>query len=1201
MQTAEAARSSQCSEGAHGGGTALSEVEGSSHSSDYTYPDYTAAELPLERYTGGESARRRGEVPPDCWKLPRRAADAQGGLVHRFERHVCVGDDVAFKGKTGNISAITEDGITVRWHNGSLSLLAAAAATDVAKGYVWVLADPTGRHTIGTEIDGGAQVLRTPSGLDDPAHVGQEGSSETNESQHMEGRPIALVMSKRMLQTGGAPRLWPRKWMRESGIAGAGRVAHEMRTLAKSLWLAGTAGQDNIGVLLYVEAIRRRLAGIVAAYANPTEPARDLTRYYTGQTLAADAVGPEMRSFVSRRPRRTERPMLAGCVDLRPSTAPVALLVTELTAEVTAGEVMAGKVVAGGQGAESSWRSEWRMRRSVHLIGWQGIERARCPFPWMMPSGIFASEFEEVATYLLDYQERMLRQDEVSPKTEPHLDPELKFHQKEYQRLVRMLFDIGMVDWTMSPKCRIGLFCVLKSDGKSLRLIVDARRVNEVFADPLGVGLLTAEGFSRGEVALPASMSPQPPEAVEYLSKLRLVAGTSDVANCFHCLRLRPEMSAHFGLPAAPVHVFGLEGTVTRGRRLGRTSLVYPVWAALPMGFTWSLWFAQRINELQTLRGASTPLGAPLHDRGPPLTVLQPETAAGQAQHYVHVDNLGILHTRRYEAGEAISSLQRHFAELGLVLHESAVTDETCKTLGVELLGGGLRSRVASDRWRLIRRAIEALLRRPKCSGWALEAAVGHCTFAGLASRGCLSVWHTAYAFMHKYRDGAGYLWDECLQELRAFKELMLFLESDRTRPWNPMVFETDSSVEGMGIAKAMWGPEDVSAVGRALERSRFKRSGGCGARESALEAAGFWRDTSGKWQVSDSDADPKPRAPGRGETRLAREDSHGSLASRLIPRAARGARLELCPPALRPSATGRKQKQMDAGCCNEVDDSGSTASEQSGGKRAVPKRAAALRKKTRQRRSKFLSETVTRAMDGGLNFLDASSVTKPERERCEREVMEFTDYCGHPPAWALRSAAQVDRALSQHFDYQFFQGHEAAKGEQALADLMYSRPEFGKWGPQKLPNARRALRGRRKRAPARSRRAWALGVWTALAWRLDEAPGLLMCAFLLLSLSAHCHPGGLMGMRSETGLADVCIALDNEWAQCPTPLWPLAIKGDPDGLVFTSEYPAYMRAFQSSVKELGMEDRIFPYQTRHSAPSIDASRGWRAAEEVQR
>eukprot|EP00959_Pyramimonas_sp_CCMP1952_P007644 159593-Pyramimonas_sp.AAC.1 len=89
---------------------------------------------------------------------------------------------------------------------------------------------------------------------------------------------------------------------------------------------------------------------------------------------------------------------------------------------------------------------------------------------------------------------------------------------------------------------------------------------------------------------------------------------------------------------------------------------------------------------------------------------------------------------------------------------------------------------------------------------------------------------------------------------------------------------------------------------------------------------------------------------------------------------------------------------------------------------------------------------------------------------------MEFIGYCDRPPTFALRSSTQVDAALSQHFNCQLFHGHGAAKGEQALAGLMYSRPEFGKWGPQKLPNAWRALRGWRKRAPARSRRAWALG-----------------------------------------------------------------------------------------------------------------------------
>eukprot|EP00959_Pyramimonas_sp_CCMP1952_P027981 587237-Pyramimonas_sp.AAC.1 len=131
------------------------------------------------------------------------------------------------------------------------------------------------------------------------------------------------------------------------------------------------------------------------------------------------------------------------------------------------------------------------------------------------------------------------------------------------------------------------------------------------------------------------------------------------------------------------------------------------------MGCAWSLWIARRINVLQSVRGTSISLSVPLADKGAPLRVLPPETAIGHAQHYAHVDNVGILHTKRFEVGEAILDQQRHFAGLDLELHESSVTDEASKTLRVELMGDGLRSRVTSQRWWLIRLAIEALLRRP--------------------------------------------------------------------------------------------------------------------------------------------------------------------------------------------------------------------------------------------------------------------------------------------------------------------------------------------------------------------------------------------------------------------------------------------------------------------------------------------------------
>ena len=107
--------------------------------------------------------------------------------------------------------------------------------------------------------------------------------------------------------------------------------------------------------------------------------------------------------------------------------------------------------------------------------------------------------------------------------------------------------------------------CAQKSDGKSLWPIAGARRANQVFGDPPGVGLLAAEGPSRGEVIPPPGMAAHSQGAVDFPKSLQLVVGTSDVANCFRCLR--PAMAAYSILPAAPAHVLRPVGE-SRGRPL---------------------------------------------------------------------------------------------------------------------------------------------------------------------------------------------------------------------------------------------------------------------------------------------------------------------------------------------------------------------------------------------------------------------------------------------------------------------------------------------------------------------------------------------------------------------------------------------------------------------------------------------------------
>ena len=54
----------------------------------------------------------------------------------------------------------------------------------------------------------------------------------------------------------------------------------------------------------------------------------------------------------------------------------------------------------------------------------------------------------------------------------------------------------------------------------------------------------------------------------------------------------------------------------------------------------------------------------------------------------------------------------------------------------------------------------------------------------------------------------------------------------------------TDASLTGFGVVSSFWKVEDVAAVGQELERGRFRKFGSHSAREAALAAAGFVRDS---------------------------------------------------------------------------------------------------------------------------------------------------------------------------------------------------------------------------------------------------------------------------------------------------------------------------------------------------------------------
>ena len=441
----------------------------------------------------------------------------------------------------------------------------------------------------------------------------------------------------------------------------------------------------------------------------------------------------------------------------------------------------------------------------------------------------------------LEVQERMLYSDPeravVQPK-KPYWGPALKNNPRNYRKFIQKLHSIEYLEYTLTPSQHAGVFFVWKSDRQKIRMIVDARPANNEFADPPGVSLATAETFSKFEVDCEVGKPP-----VDF----GLFVGLSDVKDCFHRIKQPRWLSKHFCfLPIEARHV-GLTGHWLEGRQLLSSDLIYPMPGSLCMGFTWSLFFAQRINEAMMDRVEGLQNSSLIHDRGGPA-VFSP-SLSHEVKHFVYVDNLGVLSPCRKEVEDNLHELSQNFTQEKLLLHPGEVLHDRIKALGVELNGKTLTSKISGDRLHRVRQGLRCVLHRGRCSGRVLEILIGHCTYCGLMNRSLLSVFHSCYKFIRSNYYTPVKLWGSVASELRAFCGLMPFLRSEWCRPWNRVVTVSDASEEGFGVCASKLPSKAVSSIGRVAERDRFRRCSGHSARESALTSAGFVKDDlTGKW-----------------------------------------------------------------------------------------------------------------------------------------------------------------------------------------------------------------------------------------------------------------------------------------------------------------------------------------------------------------
>ncbi|CAK0872527.1 unnamed protein product, partial [Prorocentrum cordatum] len=551
-----------------------------------------------------------------------------------------------------------------------------------------------------------------------------------------------------------------------------------------ALYMAGCYDQVNLGGLMALEELCKRLAGIVAARANPQRVQGEVAKCSTGAQSAEDVAGPVL---------------LAGARDARGRLDMVSDALEALN-WMAGGEA---DVQRGVRELADSWRprpsqlSDEAALKTL-LQGHPPHRAAGCPTrvaPFKLdlvslPGSVRGCPLitdvapSEVIGFLGGYHGRMLAPPVDKYETVPYSDPKLRFNQKEYHRLLRRLVDIGITSWTPTPKCQVGLFTVEKGGGAAQRLIVDARRANECFLAPPGVSLMSSVGLSRIETERPRARRwvPSAPPSCWATSTCRSGSRTSRTASTGYARR---RGCLTISAPPAPARAMGATGVEVNWRPLGRAEAVAPRWAPLPMGFAWGLWIAQRINEVTVIKASPSLPGAPLHDRGPPL-VVGPARAEEKTRlgHYACAGNLGVVGVCEQAVGEALEQLEEGFDREGLLLHKSELSRADIVALGAELDGAALRARVTPERFWSIHGALGALLRRRRAGARSLEVAFGHCAFAALCCRGLLSIFHSVYAFVERGRASGrvGPLRGECCAELRVFRSPMVFVMSDWLR-----------------------------------------------------------------------------------------------------------------------------------------------------------------------------------------------------------------------------------------------------------------------------------------------------------------------------------------------------------------------------------------------------------------------------------
>lgn len=342
-----------------------------------------------------------------------------------------------------------------------------------------------------------------------------------------------------------------------------------------------------------------------------------------------------------------------------------------------------------------------------------------------------------------------------------------KHSNTEYVKTVKKLTNANMIHFSQSPKCVNGVFGVKKK--KKIRFILDARNANDMMHTPPSPNLPKPDIFTKIRSSSPF-----------YTAKL-------DLSNYFHSFSMPSIFWEYFAMPAVKAEDVGL------GHKYPPGTLIYPCIKTLPMGWSFSVFFAQAAHDHLSKNCPFTHVHF--------VSESKFRTLSGTLG-ILYIDDVILLGTNKLSMETWMNWYVKHMTSHGFDIALSKLTPPTknpISALGFTITGRTQTVSISIKKLNLLLLKTNTILQHKKGKGKQIQRLLGSWAWFFLLRRPFFSLFQHAYTFARKYENKTTNIHQNILLELALAAALAPLLVVFLNKKILPSLIATDASSQGGG------------------------------------------------------------------------------------------------------------------------------------------------------------------------------------------------------------------------------------------------------------------------------------------------------------------------------------------------------------------------------------------------------------------